>query len=191
MYLQNKYTKWYNSIIFSAQNRTTTGYLEKHHIIPKSLGGSNSKDNLVKLTAREHFICHWLLTKMTTGQNKTKMCMALAMMRVSHKKHQRYNTKLTSRVYESIKSQAVTGFRNTTNKRVEAGTHNFQNRDQFGSKHPQFDHTVYNWFNKKTLEKTTLTRYEFIRKYNLGEGAVSSVINGRYKSTKGWILQQA
>lgn len=38
-------------------------YFEHHHIIPKSQGGSNKRDNLVLLTAREHFICHWLLYK--------------------------------------------------------------------------------------------------------------------------------
>jgi hypothetical protein len=36
-------------------------YYEKHHIIPKTLGGDNSKENTVLLTAREHFICHRLL----------------------------------------------------------------------------------------------------------------------------------
>lgn len=36
-------------------------YFEKHHIIPKAKGGSNKKDNLVLLTAREHFLAHWLL----------------------------------------------------------------------------------------------------------------------------------
>ena len=63
-FLQNKYTKWYFNIISKAQNRDTLGYVEKHHIIPKSLGGNNEQTNLVKLTAREHFVCHWLLTKM-------------------------------------------------------------------------------------------------------------------------------
>jgi hypothetical protein len=38
-------------------------YYEEHHIIPKSLGGSNDKDNLVLLTAREHFLAHYLLYK--------------------------------------------------------------------------------------------------------------------------------
>ena len=37
-------------------------YYEKHHIFPKCLGGSNDKNNLVLLTAKEHFICHKLLT---------------------------------------------------------------------------------------------------------------------------------
>lgn len=57
-FLINKYTKWYFNIIESAQRQEMDGYTEKHHIIPKSLGGSNDKTNIVKLTAREHFICH-------------------------------------------------------------------------------------------------------------------------------------
>lgn len=60
-FLKNKYTKWYVNIISAAQSRDITGYTEKHHIIPKSLGGSNKKENLVKLTAREHFVCHCIL----------------------------------------------------------------------------------------------------------------------------------
>ena len=37
-------------------------YYENHHILPKCLGGGNEENNLVLLTAREHFICHKLLT---------------------------------------------------------------------------------------------------------------------------------
>ena len=40
-------------------------YCERHHIIPKSIGGSNSSYNLVNLTAKEHFIAHRLLEKLT------------------------------------------------------------------------------------------------------------------------------
>ena len=58
-----EYTRIYNQLIERAQNRTLEGYVEKHHIIPKCLGGSNNKENLVELTAREHFLCHKLLTK--------------------------------------------------------------------------------------------------------------------------------
>jgi len=38
-------------------------YCEKHHIIPKCMGGGNEKENIVALTAREHFIAHKLLVK--------------------------------------------------------------------------------------------------------------------------------
>lgn len=38
-------------------------YYETHHIIPKCMGGDDSKDNLVELTYREHCLAHKLLTK--------------------------------------------------------------------------------------------------------------------------------
>ena len=69
----NKYKKWYTSIVSNAKLRTINGYKERHHIIPVSLGGSDNKENLVDLTAREHFICHWLLVKIYSGEAKSKM----------------------------------------------------------------------------------------------------------------------
>lgn len=53
---------------------------ERHHIKPRCLGGTNDKKNIVRLTYREHFLAHWLLTKMTSGVAKQKMHLALARM---------------------------------------------------------------------------------------------------------------
>lgn len=39
------------------------GYYERHHIIPKCLGGTDDKNNLIDLYAREHFIAHKLLVE--------------------------------------------------------------------------------------------------------------------------------
>ena len=103
--LQNKYTKIYNQIIERASNRTFLGYQEKHHILPQSLGGNNSKENLVYLTAREHFICHWLLTKMTIGDGRAKMVYALRMMSVTNHHQQRYISQITARVYETYRKE--------------------------------------------------------------------------------------
>lgn len=88
MFTDCKYTRLYYAIITSAKTRNISiEYCEKHHIIPKSLGGDNSKDNLVELTYREHFICHMLLTKMTIGDDKRKMACALwAMTRKTGKR---------------------------------------------------------------------------------------------------------
>jgi hypothetical protein len=56
------YKKIYEQLIHRARERTMVdGYTEIHHIIPRSEGGSNDKDNLVELTGREHFIAHKLL----------------------------------------------------------------------------------------------------------------------------------
>lgn len=38
-------------------------YKELHHIVPKCMGGTDNKSNLVHLTARQHFLAHWLLYK--------------------------------------------------------------------------------------------------------------------------------
>lgn len=61
------YNKCYQSLVEKCQiqNRVKGDgcYYEAHHIIPKCLGGTDNKNNLVLLTAREHFIAHWLLAK--------------------------------------------------------------------------------------------------------------------------------
>lgn len=98
MYLDNKYTRWYNSIIHNARHRNLTGYTENHHIIPRSLGGTDEDSNLVRLTAKEHFICHLLLTKMTTGNARYKMNFALRMLSITNTDEERYTP--GSRIYE-------------------------------------------------------------------------------------------
>jgi hypothetical protein len=98
------YAKIYESLIERSrtENRKYTifsGY-EKHHIIPKSLGGSNKNDNLAILTPREHCIAHMLLVKMYTGESKAKMCYALiSMMRLRNK----HRESITSKQYESLR----------------------------------------------------------------------------------------
>lgn len=99
----NKYNKWYKNITDNARGRVLKTYTEKHHVIPKSLGGVDNYENLVYLTAREHFICHWLLTKIYTGKDYHKMLNALRMMRAENVNQQRYKTKITARVYENLK----------------------------------------------------------------------------------------
>jgi len=57
------YSKIYNQLIANRKLNVHSDdiFTEKHHIIPKSHGGSDSIDNIVALSAREHFIAHWLL----------------------------------------------------------------------------------------------------------------------------------
>jgi hypothetical protein len=76
------YVRIYNNIIENRIKYPASGYTESHHIIPVCLGGANSKDNLVKLTAKEHFICHWILVKIYKGNKNSyhKMLKAFNMM---------------------------------------------------------------------------------------------------------------
>jgi hypothetical protein len=82
MFLQNKYATIYEDFIDSRKIRQhfKSDFYEVHHIIPRSLGGSDDKSNLVKLTPKEHFFAHLLLSRITQGAKQIKMMYALNMM---------------------------------------------------------------------------------------------------------------
>lgn len=101
VFLENKYTNWYFSIIKAAQARNKVdGYCERHHIIPRSLGGSDYETNLVELSAKEHFICHRLLVRMCAGEDKSKM--AYAAWQLSRPAKNK-DVRITSRTYTELR----------------------------------------------------------------------------------------
>jgi hypothetical protein len=93
------YLSIYNSIMQQARNRTLEHGFERHHVIPKSLGGANNLSNLVQLTLREHFVAHKLLTRIHTGTAQKKMWFAYYRLCNRHRH-------TTSRMYEQSKLQA-------------------------------------------------------------------------------------
>jgi len=102
IFVNNKYKRWYISIIENRVNNMPQEYFERHHIVPKCIRKDLSKNpnNIIKLTAKEHFICHLLLTKFTIGKYKSKMCAALlSMIRVNPYQ----NRKFTSGYYELVR----------------------------------------------------------------------------------------
>jgi hypothetical protein len=104
LFLQNKYSKCYFRIIEKAKSRKLDNiYVEEHHILPKSLGGNNSTENLVLLTAREHFVCHLLLVKSVLPDYKKKM--NYAFWRMCNGSKNRY--KPTARFYAMGKQAFV------------------------------------------------------------------------------------
>ncbi len=98
-FLDNKYTRWYRQIVERAANRLQPTIIEKHHILPKSLGGMNVKENLAYLTPREHFLCHLLLTRMTSGSANYKMRCAVNMFQ--------NKLKITSRFYDLLRQKFI------------------------------------------------------------------------------------
>jgi len=94
------YQRVYNEIVNNRIiNQITDGYTEIHHITPKCLGGSNNPLNLVKLTAREHFICHYLLTKI--HPHHSGIASAVNLMLTSGYKQDRYTP--NSILYENAR----------------------------------------------------------------------------------------
>lgn len=99
------YIRIYNEIIVNAKFRITPKcYCEKHHIIPKCLNGNNSNENLVILTAKEHYIVHHLLTKIFPTNNKIFFAFnAMNMVKRWNSDNIRYKPKLSSKEYEKLK----------------------------------------------------------------------------------------
>lgn len=121
MFKENKYTRWYFSIIEKAKIRELGGvYSENHHIIPKCLGGEDGKTNVVKLLAREHFICHLLLTKM---HQDYRLKFALHMMQLINPKQKDKRIAIKSHTYAYIKkcNSEASSIRSTGNSKHNIG----------------------------------------------------------------------
>lgn len=103
IFKNNKYTKWYFQIIEKSTKRPTPISYEKHHIVPRCIGGSNELNNLCQLTLREHYLVHLLLTKMCIKNNHEKKLKYAADMMIS-----RTFQRKTSRLYESIRIVRIT-----------------------------------------------------------------------------------
>ncbi len=95
------YQKIYDDICKRGQERILPEdvYTEKHHIVPKCLGGTNEKNNLTVLTAREHFLVHYILTRIYP--NNSKIWNACFKMCSGGKGQKRFIP--NSRLYEFIK----------------------------------------------------------------------------------------
>ena len=104
------YSRIYDNLIKKGVDRqlskSTPGlYLERHHIIPKCMGGSNVENNLVYLTGAEHFVAHQLLAKIYP--NNDKVIYAAHMMTIgADSKHKR-----TNKEYGWIREKFVTAMR--------------------------------------------------------------------------------
>ena len=64
------YDRIVDRAITDSRYKNTDQYFESHHIVPKCIGGTNEKSNLVLLTGREHFIAHWLLIRLYPDNRK-------------------------------------------------------------------------------------------------------------------------
>jgi hypothetical protein len=108
---KNKYSKTYFLLIEKAlarglktrsQAKKILGYVERHHIQPKCIGGQDVADNLVFLTAKEHFICHRLLTRMFDDVEISRK-LRFALNKMARKSQNQKRIKISSVVYQKMR----------------------------------------------------------------------------------------
>jgi hypothetical protein len=126
------YKRVYDNIVSKAllENRSKRGevYYESHHILPKCQGGDNSIGNLVLLTGREHFICHWLLTRAYPNDIKLRH----AFWRMCNQKTDRQDRYIPSSIaYEEAKQAAA-----KSSSELNSGyNHTLEARDRISKAH--------------------------------------------------------
>ena len=107
------YGRIYDELIERGKNRILEGYYEVHHIVPRCLGGDDSKDNLVNLTPEEHYVAHQLLVK--TNPNHRGLVFAAAMMCVDRTTNKLYGW--LRRRASKMQSEWMSTYNHMTNKR--------------------------------------------------------------------------
>jgi hypothetical protein len=85
------YKKHYENLMAKSKTRILEGYVEKHHIIPRCLGGTDDIANIAILKPEEHFLAHQLLVKMYP---KSTPLIKAAVIMTTHHTQQRANNKL-------------------------------------------------------------------------------------------------
>lgn len=109
------YQKHYERLIARARNRVLEGYSEKHHIIPKCMGGGDDLFNIAVLTPEEHYWAHVVLFKIhkNTQYARSLICAVSKMTRGHKGKRARKMYAWLKRDFSKIQSQAQTGFGNS------------------------------------------------------------------------------
>lgn len=113
------YKLHYINLIKTRFNRNLVDgvYYEKHHIIPVCLGGTNSPNNIIHLTPREHYIAHWLLYRIRPHSNK--LSYAFWIMNWPGTNKVKREIRISSRMYE----EARNAMRKTNSRRMLTNNH--------------------------------------------------------------------
>jgi hypothetical protein len=104
-----------NELYFRLEKKQSGEYFESHHITPKCLGGKGKNkdykhENIALLTAREHFLYHWLLCEAYPKYNSLKI--AFWSMCYTDNKNHRRNYIPSSRIVELAKLKMLEGIKN-------------------------------------------------------------------------------
>ena len=180
------YKKVYDNLIINARNRSKQlDYFETHHVIPKSLGGSDDQRNLVKLSFREHYLAHWLLFKITAGEDKYKMSCAFFVMSKGNNGLRLTNSRLYARAKRLFKNEYSTFLKS------EIGMSSLKDRAKKRVAKQQKDF-IFNFYHADygDFEISTNDLKLLFPEQNLNSSNLVKVGKKERPSHKGWILYE-
>ena len=216
------YFKIYNNLIAKAQLRQLNKTkkilrlelesIETHHILPKSLGGTNNKNNLVILSAREHFLAHWLLRNVHRNMQMSRAFLFMA----TYKNH-RINSKTFHLLkQEQLKDPAIYILNHIDSEKIIEGNRkqilslteltdtdlseiilNKVQRRRWKLKSSEvkdrskllYDNKIYNFQNIETDKIFCGTWREFVKQHSIKPALFGQLLLGKIKHTSGWKLE--
>jgi hypothetical protein len=102
------YVKLYENLIEKWRHETIEDgvYSEKHHIIPRCLGGSDEEENLILLPARVHYVAHEILA-FIYPDNQDIIYAVIAMSMHSESTEGRKDIRIPSRLFAYFRERAA------------------------------------------------------------------------------------
>ena len=178
------------------EGQVKTDYHENHHIIPKSLGGSNDADNMISLTASDHLFAHKLLAIIYGGA----MWHALHMCSIGDSSAR--GLRLSRRWFELVRRERASHM----SKTMSGENHHFFGK-KFSSSHrknlsishkgksvgrnnPSYHHKIYS-FRHKDGRHVMLTKGDFIKSNpSVPSKSVYAICSGAKKTAHGWYVSE-
>lgn len=147
------------------------GYTERHHILPRSLGGGDEPENLIDLTAEDHFFAHLLLAKIY-GHG---MWVAVCRMRWGRVGGER----------PWVKGRPMYAF--ARKRHAEETSRRCKGQEGArGSDNGHYNPEQVVWTNLDTGETVTASRWEMWDMFGGTRATWTSVASGYRKSFRGW-----
>lgn len=162
------YRRIYRAFIEDRKGREADlfGYSERHHIVPRALGGGDEPDNLIRLTAEDHFFAHLLLAKIHGGA----MWRPILLM-----------------ASQTPTRTGVTAAKIAKFRRHYAAAKRALSRDG----NNKFNPTVYEWVNLDTQERRSACLYDMHRDLGGNRSSWTQAVNGEKPTAYGWALAGA
>jgi hypothetical protein len=162
------YKRIYAEFIADRRGRESVleGYSECHHIDPRSLGGSDAPDNLIRLSPEDHYFAHLLLARIHGAR------LASALFLLIQSAETNWGARFDAR--------RPYGFGQRLAARLKA--------EQWrGDGNPLFNATEYRWVNYRSGEVAEGTLFAMHQRYGGGRPTWTGVLSGHTPSFKGWV----
>lgn len=160
--------RYLNLICYANNNPQITDYDEEHHILPESMGGTNNATNLVKLTARQHYLAHWMLWK---AYKSKEMTSAFFSMSNQSNQHQDRERRIPSRTYEQLRKEF--------SQHISESTKDLWQDQAYRQKHIETNNTIETKTLRSQKAKELWTDNEYRKKQHLARKEAWA--SGRFK----------